>query len=600
MICWRCQTSNSDFAVYCSKCGSPLTRKPGASIWKSPWLIVAAAGLGLLGVAAVLFVVLSRRPPASTPGTPEVTAAKAVTDEQPPLFLPGEVIVANPATLQMTRFAGFAVGSGWVATPLWALFGGTEIRFRSAEGPDFAGQQGFWNEGDPVILWRLADFESGMDSAIGAWERDAPLVWQPLSAGTGALRLEVVDPQQRGLYLSFALPPEIKAAGALCQATRVVGWTFGEGTEKGYLWAGPEEADLATNLAAAQVFGSVAASGREFGFFRALALGDEADPAERLSALARGFELAPSLEDADLPERLRTRSVVSLMRALASDLVQNGRSRDVVRILGDGVLKEAADPELVQVAVVAQTRDLDFNRAIQYLERLRKSVFEAQGRSSSELEPFRARLYKDWLREILDKGGYFNAQVAYEEAARAFPADPEIRLLGVEVALTENNLARAKALLQATEVPPGLKERANYLAARLKTAEEEEALVIPFNPGEKRIYVEAKVNGRHLQKFLVDTGATVSSIPSTAAAALGITIDLRTPVRWIATASGVVGTYEVFLDSIDIMGYRVQNIKVLILDLPTDETLGVIGMDFLNNFRYEIDNKAGVFRLRKK
>jgi len=600
LICWRCQTGNSDFAVYCSKCGSPLTRKPGASRWKSPWLIVAAVGLGLLGVAAILFVVLSRRPPAATPGTPEVPAAKAVPDERPPLFLPGEVIVANPATLQMTRFAAPAVGTGWVATPLWALFGGAEIRFRGAEGPDFAGEQGFWNEGDPVILWRLADFESGLDSGIGAWERNAPLVWQPLATGSGPLRLEVVDPRPRGLYLSFTLPPEIKAAGALCQATRVVGWTFGAGAERGYLWAGPEEADLATNLGAAQVFASVAASGREFGFFKALALGDEADPAEQLSALARGFELAPYLEDADLPERLRTFAVVSRMRTLASDLVQNGRSRDVVRILAEGVLREAADPELVQVAVLAQARDQDTNRAIQYLERLRKSVFEAQGRSSSELEPFRARLYKDWLREILDKGGYFNAQVAYEEAARAFPADPEIRLLGVEVALAENNLARAKALLQETEAPPDLKERANFLAARLKTAEEEEALVIPFNPGEKRIYVEAKVNGRHLQRFLVDTGATVSSIPSGAAAALGITIDLQTPVRWIATASGVVGTYEVFLDSIDVMGYRVQNIKVLILDLPTDETLGVIGMDFLNNFRYEIDNRAGVFRLRKK
>ncbi len=215
------------------------------------------------------------------------------------------------------------------------------------------------------------------------------------------------------------------------------------------------------------------------------------------------------------------------MEALVSNLVQSGRPRDVVRILEEGVLTEAGDPELVKAVVVAQARDQDYNRAIQYLDRLKKSVFETQGRSASGLEPFRAQLYKDWLRDILDKGGYFSAQVAYEEAARAFPDDPEIRLLGVEVALAENNLARAQELFRQKEILPLLKARADHLASRLKTAEEDEALVIPIKPGENRIYLEAKLNGTYLQRFLVDTGATLSSIPSEALDPLRIVIDLR-------------------------------------------------------------------------
>ncbi|MDH4197123.1 MAG: aspartyl protease family protein, partial [Candidatus Aminicenantes bacterium] len=389
-------------------------------------------------------------------------------------------------------------------------------------------------------------------------------------------------------------------AGVLFQASRVVGWTFGEETESGYLWAGPGEGDLVPNLGADRVFGTVVADGREVGFFRALALGDEADAAERLSAFAQGYRSAPLLRDEDLPFRFRTPSIVGRMYALSTDLVRTGRARDVVRILDEGVLTEAADPELVKAAVLAQARDRDYNRAIQYLDRLKKTVFEAQGRDASTIEPFRAQLYKDWLREILDKGGYFSAQVAYEEAARAFPDDPEIRLLGVEVALAENNPEKAKELLRARDIPPLLKDRVDQLAARIKTQEDEQELVIPFNPAQNRIILEAKLNGTYRLRFLVDTGAMMSSIPSAAASALGIEVDQTTPIRAVTTASGIVLVYEVFLNSIDVLGYRVENMKVLLLDLPADSTIGILGMDFLNNFRYEIDNKAGVFRLRKK
>jgi len=599
LICWRCQTVNSDFAVFCSKCGSPLTRKPAGQKWKSPWLVVAASGLVLLGVAAILFVVLSRRPPAGGAPTPEPPAAEAAAETGPTLFVPGEVVVGDPAAFRMSRSAAAAIGAGWVATPAWALFGGTEIRFREEDGPDIPLEQGFWNEGAPVVLWKLTDALTGELSGFGPWKQDAPLLWRALAAGSAPLRVEAADPEPRGLYFSFTLPAEVMEAGVLFQAGRVVGWTFGEETVNGYLWAGPGEGDLAPALAAGQVFGFVAAAGREVGFFRALALGDEADAAERLSAFAQAFRSDPALRDEDLPARFRTAAIVGRMKALAEDLTRSGRARDVLRILDEGVLTAAADPELVKATVLAQARDQDYNRAIRYLDRLKKTVFDLGGVDASTVEPFRAQLYKDWLREILDKGGYFSVQVAYQEAEREFPDDPEIRILGVEVALAENNPEKARQLLRARDFPPLLKDRVDQLAARIKTQEDEQELVIPFNPAQNRIVLEARLNGTHRLRFLVDTGAMMSSIPSAAASALGIEVD-QTAVRAVTTASGVILVYEVFLNSIDIMGYRVANMKVLLLDLPTDPSIGILGMDFLNNFRYEIDNQAGVFRLRKK
>ncbi len=600
MTCWRCQTVNPDTSIYCSKCGSPLTRRPRGPGRNNPWLVVAAGGLGLLGVAAVLFVVLSRRPPAAAPRMAAAGAEKAAAEEGRPLFTPGEVVIRDSTAVEISRLPAPVVGAAWLATPLWALFGGAEILYRSEDGPHIPLDRGYWNEGDPVILWKLPDDEARETSGFQAWRREAPLLWRPLSEEAAPLRVEVVNPQRRGFYLGFGLPAEAQKAGVLDQSSWAVGWTFGGQTERGYLWTGPETDDLVPNVDADQVFGAVVAGGREVGFYRAMALGEEADAGERLSAFAHGFRSAPVLGEDDLPFRYRTPSIVMQMHALASDLTQSGRAKDVLRILDEGILAEAAHPELVKDAVLAQASDQDYNRAIQYLGRLEKTVFEARGRGSSGLDLFRAQLYKDWLREILDKGGYFSAQVAYEEASRAFPDDPEIRLLGVEVALAENSLERAKDLLRARDVPIPLKDRADALAARIRTQEEEQALVIPFNPGAKQIFVEARLNGTYLQRFLIDTGATISSIPPETALALRIEVDQTTPVRAVTTASGVVLVFEVFLSSVDIMGYRAENMKVVVLEMLGDLGYGILGMDFLNNFRYEIDNQAGVFRLRKK
>jgi clan AA aspartic protease (TIGR02281 family) len=149
--------------------------------------------------------------------------------------------------------------------------------------------------------------------------------------------------------------------------------------------------------------------------------------------------------------------------------------------------------------------------------------------------------------------------------------------------------------------PPALKDWADRLDKLIKEGEEgKDTIVLQFYPGEKHIFIEAKINDLRLFKFIVDTGSDMTSIPSSAVAALGIKIDDRTPVRMISTVAGAGIAYEVTLESIELNKQRIPYLKALIIDIPGYPDYGLLGQNFLNNFRIEIDNKNGILRLRKK
>jgi clan AA aspartic protease (TIGR02281 family) len=170
----------------------------------------------------------------------------------------------------------------------------------------------------------------------------------------------------------------------------------------------------------------------------------------------------------------------------------------------------------------------------------------------------------------------------------------------VEAALAEKNWAKAKELLEMRSYAPPLKERADQLEKRIKELEDQEAVAVRFNTGEESIRVTAYLNGTYMQNFVVDTGTNMTTIPSSAVEALKIRVDESTPVRAVLTASGLGVTYEVTLESIELEGLRVNNLKVLIIDLPGFPDYGLLGLDFLNNFRFEIDKKQGILRLKKR
>ncbi|MFO7732612.1 MAG: retropepsin-like aspartic protease [Candidatus Aminicenantes bacterium] len=573
-----------------------------------------AAGIGAVALLAAGFFLagwLSKRGESPAPATaaadPNPTASRA-SDRGVPITS-GEIVVLDARGAEVSRTQAPVAGGGWAALPLSALFGGTSLEFHShgaSGGGPVPIERGIWAAGEPLVLLRI---EAGPGVGSGAielrpWRQALPLDWHAVSADGGAYRIEAeaVPDARRAISATIVLPREVRQPGFFVQDDQLVGWTFGEVLETGYLWTAQRGTELEPNIGAGELLSTIAGSSREAAFARALTAGGAIPALEKLRALAAGFDQVPLLQARDLPPGLRQEAVIREMHAVSSDLIRRGGGRDVAAVLNSYVLAEAGDPELVKDAVLAVLAVEDYNRALRHLERLKAglSALPRATRALAGLDAFHAKLYKDWIRQIVEKGGYYSGESAYEEARQAFPDDAEIHLLGVEVALAANDHELAEERLRAREYRAKDKEWADRLAARLQAHEESQTVVIRFGPREQQIKLDAKINGVRTQEFIVDTGANTSSIPSSALKALGIRIDDSTRVVRVSTAGGVGLTYQVSLDSIGIEGLVVRNLEVLVLDLPHEDGVGLLGLDFLRNFRYEIDNQQGTLTLRKK
>ena len=103
-----------------------------------------------------------------------------------------------------------------------------------------------------------------------------------------------------------------------------------------------------------------------------------------------------------------------------------------------------------------------------------------------------------------------------------------------------------------------------------------------------------------VRECLVDTGAYLTTIPVATQERLGIPITAETPRRRVSTAGGEVTAYEVVLRSIEIGGWEINDISVLVLDLPGQEQLGLLGLNFLRHFRMDLRTDEGLLLLEPK
>ena len=117
---------------------------------------------------------------------------------------------------------------------------------------------------------------------------------------------------------------------------------------------------------------------------------------------------------------------------------------------------------------------------------------------------------------------------------------------------------------------------------------------IPFTRMGSLMRVDASVNDVVTVPFLIDTGASGVSIPSSYAAKLGVRIRPDTPHVQVTTANGVVARPLISLRSIEIAGARVENLSATI-DPGLD--FGLLGGSFFNNYVYRVDAARAVITL---
>ena len=124
---------------------------------------------------------------------------------------------------------------------------------------------------------------------------------------------------------------------------------------------------------------------------------------------------------------------------------------------------------------------------------------------------------------------------------------------------------------------------------------------VPFEKQGQVIIVEATLNKKTAAKFVVDTGASYTVISSATAKELSIDTDQNTQPVTFQTANGMIQAPLVSLQSITVGGMEINNLTAAVHDVvPDGEVFGLLGLNFLGNFRMEIDNQNGLLHLEKK
>ena len=124
---------------------------------------------------------------------------------------------------------------------------------------------------------------------------------------------------------------------------------------------------------------------------------------------------------------------------------------------------------------------------------------------------------------------------------------------------------------------------------------------IPFEKQGQVVIVEATLNKKASAKFVVDTGASYTMISSAVAKELAIDTEQNRQTAPFQTANGVIQAPLVSLDSITVAGMEIRNLTAAVHDLLADPRVaGLLGLNFLSNFRMDIDTQKGVIHLEKK
>jgi predicted aspartyl protease len=71
-------------------------------------------------------------------------------------------------------------------------------------------------------------------------------------------------------------------------------------------------------------------------------------------------------------------------------------------------------------------------------------------------------------------------------------------------------------------------------------------------------------------------------------------------VRSVTTAAGIIEAPEVVLPSIKLDDWEVADITALVIDIPNQPDLGLLGLNFLERFRMDLNTEKGILILEPR
>ena len=620
--CPHCDSHNNPEALHCDQCGgrldlAPAIGKRSPAIPGSSWFLLALA-LGVLLWAGRDLLSPDPFPPdpvarevGQAPGSSREELEDSSVAPEGPAFTAGSPS-SSPAPSGWVSFrdrwsrelgrvpAGMARG-GWLALPRIAAIGSSSWHFRPGVVGETVIEEGVWRPGEPVGVWRVRVEPISDAPPLRRWDPARPVELLPLAGGAGGPRpVEIPEPLRQRGFLLHASAFEGTLPGLLRQGATIVGWVIGPRAPGLWLWDGPDGESLRAERTVTSFHHSVFVGGREELLVEVTAPGISA--LERLHSLSGAMTREKRLTDEEIPVTARRETVGEMAREALSNLVSIDAGPLAFDALSSAALAWLDDPGVLAqwCAIALELPNSARASAIATAEDLRRSM-RADPQETARIEGILRRL---WIAAVLEAratsdAGSVGAWLA--DARARYPEDGELIILECEWHLDASRWRAAEVLIGEWLPVPSQEERAREILARIRDQRLGDGrIVIEFSPGGGSIRTEVAVGSISGVPFIIDTGATFTSVPSSLVTSLGITIGPETPRRWVHTASDVIEVPVVILPPILIQGWAVEGIEATVIDLPETAGTGLLGLDFLSSFRVNLDSERGLLILEPR
>jgi clan AA aspartic protease (TIGR02281 family) len=162
------------------------------------------------------------------------------------------------------------------------------------------------------------------------------------------------------------------------------------------------------------------------------------------------------------------------------------------------------------------------------------------------------------------------------------------------------NLENALTALTYILYDPEYGERATKMYAEIvRNINLADYVEVPLRKSGRQYLVNVQVNLHQEFSMILDTGASISAIDTGILKSIGFKTGSGRPIL-LNTAGGQIQARIVKLDSIGVAGQVLTNFDVASLDTAALDSGGLLGVDFLGNFSFVIDDKKRKLYLRRK
>lgn len=603
MRCPKCHIKLQAYYAFCPSCGERIGPDRGR-----PWKVLAAAAV----VAAVVMVAMlvyyqsgfqmARDtehpvifPPEKSP-LPRVLIPNTEKSGKDLTVSVGRVIIEDIAGNRIAEMTAAVTAGGWVAVPAKLGIGGYNWYFLYSGGEMLEIIGGRIGDHDAAGIWQLRDMNRFSGPRLVAGNPSEPLRWISIASEL-ALDLShtgIISEQQN--FFVVQLPSSIRGPGVFVQGGAVVGWSFGHLLDHGYIWRGPDEESLVYELSVSDYYRATFENSREERFTQAYALKD-AEPLDKLRLFADGFRRSARLPEQETPPHLSTAAVLARMHGLVSRLVRDGHADDMLSVLDSRALSGAGDVDLLKAAFSNVSSVGGITHAVGIIEAVLRNPGNFLDIEETQIRIFLTEMYGRWLDMLIESGDYAGGLALYDRAAGNAGDDPHLKLMGARMALAFDDWRTAENIIDSQWFSLDMADQVKQIYDRIRLLKAgSDKIVVRFAPDAGRIGVQAVLNRRLRQGFIVDTGASMVTIPVAAAKQLGL-YDASAPKHRVVTAGGVVFAPSVMIASIGIGGWAEARIEAFVMDLPEHPGIGLLGMNYLNRFKMEVNADDGILTL---